>query len=119
MTLVFFNLIENSVKYSHEGKNIDVSIWQDKHSWSMRVRNFGRHIPKSDHKKIFIPFARVSAIGEQDLPGTGIGLAAVEKILLAHDENASIVVESHPTIKVDDKILEALTVFTITITKLK
>lgn len=95
MKLVINNLIENAAKYSARGETISIEIGIDRGAWFFFVTDIGRFIPATEYKSIFRPSQRLPAPkGQQDVPGTGLGLSAVWRIVYAHDSAASIDVES-------------------------
>lgn len=83
--ILLFNLIENAVKYSRRGGVVEISLWAEAGFWRLRVTNEGKYIPSESMKKIFDPYYRVEAEqGEQMMPGTGLGLYSVKKIVEMH-----------------------------------
>jgi signal transduction histidine kinase len=77
---VFQNLIGNSVKFSG-GHTPHVSITAEREGehWRFSVRDDGIGMDPEHAKRIFEPFQRLH--GEEDYPGTGIGLAVCERIV--------------------------------------
>ncbi|HDR46115.1 MAG TPA: HAMP domain-containing histidine kinase, partial [Geoalkalibacter subterraneus] len=80
---IFSNLINNAVRYAGaEGKSIEVggSVQGDRKQ--IFVRDHGVGIPPEEKDRLFDPFFR----GEnaRDIPGTGIGLTIVRKIVRLH-----------------------------------
>jgi len=76
--LVLQNLLENAVKFSPECSKIDVGC-TDGTFW---VRDLGIGFDMKYALKIFQPFERL--VRESEFPGTGIGLANVERIVKRH-----------------------------------
>ena len=80
---VFSNLIDNAIKYSRPGIDAHIEIGceerDDVHCFY--VRDSGRGIRPEDQDKVFRLFTRV---GSSDVPGEGVGLAAVRKIIDKH-----------------------------------
>jgi two-component system, OmpR family, phosphate regulon sensor histidine kinase PhoR len=58
---VVVNLVNNAVKYSNEVKQIDVEVGTRGRYVAIEVADKGAGIPRSEHKKIFEKFYRVSA----------------------------------------------------------
>ena len=73
------NIIDNAVKYSKTGGNVEVSQKKDKHHIYITVVDHGIGIPEKDTIKVGDRFYRASNVGE--VLGTGLGLAIVRKIL--------------------------------------
>ena len=88
---VFLNLIDNAIKYGPEDSNINVSINQQNHSYSISVADRGEGIPDEFKESIFTRFKRVHKGG---VKGTGLGLAIVKKVMDAH--KGKVLVEDNP-----------------------
>ncbi len=86
------NLVDNAVKYSREGGNVEV--WADKHGAliDICVRDNGIGIPARDLDRIFERFYRVDRARSRGTGGTGLGLAIVRHVAVNH--GGSVVVES-------------------------
>jgi len=83
MCRVFQNLIGNAVKFTG-GQTPVVSIEAEREGehWRFSVRDNGIGMNPEHAKRIFEPFQRLH--GEEDYPGTGIGLAVCERIIDQH-----------------------------------
>ncbi|MCI0486097.1 MAG: HAMP domain-containing histidine kinase [Blastocatellia bacterium] len=88
------NLLNNAVKYSEDIKKIAVRVGARDHHIAIEVADSGIGIPRSEQKKIFEKFYRVSAGLVHDTKGSGLGLALVKHIVEAH--RGQILVESAP-----------------------
>lgn len=93
LSQVFGNLIDNAVKYMPpEGEaRIEVGVERQPDGARFFVRDTGAGIRPEDQGKIFRLFAR---LGTPTVPGDGLGLTAVKKIIEQH--GGSIWVESAP-----------------------
>jgi CheY-like chemotaxis protein len=71
---VLLNLIANGINYSRPGAEVRVSFRPAGDHLRFLVTDTGRGIPRSDFKRVFVPFERV---GDDDgqLEGVGLGLA--------------------------------------------
>ena len=80
---VFQNLIGNAVKFTR-GENPEVTIAAEREGamWRIEVRDNGIGMDPESARRIFEPFRRLH--GEEDYPGTGIGLAVCERIVEQH-----------------------------------
>ena len=94
LTQVFFNLLDNSVKYSNGGKRIAVSLKREDQEILLSIRDWGLGIAKAEQEKIFERFHRVSTGLVHDVKGSGLGLSIVKHVVEAH--GGSVQVESAP-----------------------
>jgi signal transduction histidine kinase len=88
---VLDNLLDNAVKYSPRGGTVQVSIRSEPGVAVLAVSDRGEGIPKEDLPHVFERFRRGRNV-QGRIPGTGIGLAGVHRIVELH--NGSIAVES-------------------------
>jgi len=88
------NLLNNAVKYSDETKKIEISVRTQENNLAITVTDHGIGIPRSEHKKIFEKFYRVSTGLVHDTKGSGLGLSLVKHIVEAH--RGQIDVDSTP-----------------------
>lgn len=92
---VFYNLLDNAVKYSHENPQIKVTLENGKNGYLVAaVSDNGIGINKSEQKKIFEKLYRVSTGNIHNVKGFGLGLSYVKAIVEKHDGN--ILLESEP-----------------------
>ncbi|MGE0760774.1 MAG: ATP-binding protein, partial [Pirellulaceae bacterium] len=79
---VFENLLSNAIKYGCRGENgrIEIGGLTAAHEIRFYVRDHGPGIAKEFHRKIFGLFQRL----ESNQEGTGVGLAAVARIMETH-----------------------------------
>jgi PAS domain S-box-containing protein len=85
---VVTNLIDNAIKYSPEGGQIDVSIECDRASESLRivVRDHGVGVPLEHRAHIFDRFYQAHAGGPlTSMAGMGLGLYISRQIVELHD----------------------------------
>ena len=88
------NLLDNAIKYSRDARDIGVSLRRDGDFIVISVRDHGIGIPRSEQRKIFDRFHRVSTGLVHDVKGSGLGLAIVRHIVEAH--HGKVTVESRP-----------------------
>jgi signal transduction histidine kinase len=88
---VLDNLLDNALKYSPRGGAIEVSVGVDGDSAVVAISDVGEGIPPSDLPHVFERFRRGGNV-EGRIPGTGIGLAGVQRIVELH--HGSIAVQS-------------------------
>ncbi len=82
MMKVFFNLIDNALKYSPAGTPIDIKATLFKDKVKIEIKDQGVGIPKGDLKRIFDKFYRVER--PESMTGTGLGLSICKGIIEAH-----------------------------------
>ncbi len=75
---ILFNLVSNAIKFSPEGKPIQVKVKVNKKNWTLSVKDHGIGIPKSDQKHLFERFHRGKNV--TNIQGTGLGLNIVARI---------------------------------------
>ena len=82
-----FNLLDNAVKYSEPGGQVDVSLATDPEQRSLvvSVSDEGIGIPASERSRIFERFYRVDRARSRSTGGTGLGLSIVRHVALNHD----------------------------------
>jgi signal transduction histidine kinase len=80
---VLGNLIDNAVKYSPEGGEVQVSAAAVNGVIRIAVRDDGPGIPREQQARIFEKFERVDVPGTAK-PGTGLGLFIARSIAEAH-----------------------------------
>lgn len=80
---VWVNLLDNAIKYSPDGREIEVNISDMGESVSVSVTNVGEPIPDEAKEKIFVKFYQLdeSHSGE----GNGVGLAVVKRVVELHE----------------------------------
>jgi signal transduction histidine kinase len=77
---VFQNLVGNAVKFSgEETARVSIEAERDNGDWRFSVRDNGIGMNPDHARRIFEPFQRLH--GEEEYPGTGIGLAVCERII--------------------------------------
>jgi signal transduction histidine kinase len=89
---VLVNLIDNAVKYSPPGDEVEVSAWSDNGRACVTVRDHGPGIPREQQGLIFEKFGRANVGGGK--PGTGLGLFIARSIAEAH--GGSLAIRSAP-----------------------
>jgi signal transduction histidine kinase len=89
---VLANLIENAVKWSNAGEDVDVEVSATDGRVVIGVRDCGPGIPREEHGLIFEKFGR--AKGGAARSGTGLGLFIARSIAEAH--GGSVEVRSVP-----------------------
>lgn len=84
MTQAIFNLLDNSLKFSPEEKEVEVRIGKNKNSIIIKIKDKGIGIENDESNKIFEKFYRGKNAVKYSIKGTGLGLALVKYTIEAH-----------------------------------
>ncbi len=90
---VFVNLLSNAVKYTPDGGVIRVGLKRENGSVIATVSDTGCGIPPDDVPKLFQEFYRANDPINQQVRGTGLGLALVKRIVEAHHGKIAVASE--------------------------
>ena len=111
---VFQNLIGNAVKFTRgDDPRVSIEAEPEGSMWRISVRDNGIGMDTASCERIFEPFRRLH--GEEDYPGTGIGLAVCERIVEQHGGRiwvsstpgeGSVFSFTMPAAEVEDEVLE-------------
>ncbi|MDO8445747.1 MAG: heavy metal sensor histidine kinase [Deltaproteobacteria bacterium] len=88
---VLLNLVDNAIKYSPSGGEVELSLTRDKEYAHISVKDTGIGIAKEDQEKIFGRFYRVDASRSREVGGTGLGLSICKWITEGHGGKISVV----------------------------
>lgn len=88
---VLYNLIDNAIKFSHNGGIIYIQTSVRKEKVFVSVKDCGIGIPKESIKKIWDRFYKSDTSRGKDKKGTGLGLAIVKEIIQSHGENIDVI----------------------------
>jgi signal transduction histidine kinase len=81
---VFWNIVENSIKYAGEQCSINITISKKASCIYTEICDNGVGIPEDHIKRIFDRFYRVDTSRSRDKGGTGLGLAICKDIIVNH-----------------------------------
>ncbi len=84
LTQVFNNLVNNAIKYSPDGGNIDITGHVHGEYVTVSVRDEGIGIPNHQQHRIFKKFSRLDNALSRKTEGTGLGLFLTKAIIEAH-----------------------------------
>jgi signal transduction histidine kinase len=85
MNRVFSNLIENAIKYSGQGKNIEITTKDDDTWVYIDIKDNGVGIGPDDLDHIFDKFYRVKNDSSHKIKGSGLGLYLVKYFVELHN----------------------------------
>jgi two-component system heavy metal sensor histidine kinase CusS len=81
---VFFNLLDNGIKYTPKGGEVEVRIVHSGPEAIVTVRDTGIGIPAEHVPHVFDRFYRVDKARSQAEGGTGLGLSIAQSTIVAH-----------------------------------
>jgi signal transduction histidine kinase len=84
LSSAIWNLLDNAVKYSPRCKTVWAELDVEGGRAAICVRDRGIGVPAAERRTIFEKFRRGDAAREASIRGTGVGLAMVQHIVLAH-----------------------------------
>jgi signal transduction histidine kinase len=84
MQQAILNLLSNALKYSGDGRVIELSLMRSGPDAVIAVADRGVGIPAEEHQRIFEKFYRVRDASTERVAGTGLGLTLVEHVTRAH-----------------------------------
>lgn len=88
---VFYNLLDNAIKFSEKSGVIEVeTTLKDKNKVFVSVRDYGKGISKEDQKYVFDRFYKADTSRGKDKNCGGLGLSIVREFILAHGENIAV-----------------------------
>ena len=87
---VVYNLIENAVKFTNEGGEININITDTPARTTVKVKNTGQGIPADEIGYIFDRFYKTDKSRSQDKNGMGLGLYIVKTILKQHGGDITV-----------------------------
>ena len=86
--LVLSNLMDNACKYSPAGTRVTLEVVHKPGFVGISVKDEGRGIPEDAHATVFAEFSRLPLV--EQIPGVGLGLAMVQRIMLAHGGHVTL-----------------------------
>ncbi len=92
ITEALLNLISNSIKYSEEKREINITTYTVGNYFALSVEDKGIGIKEDELNKILIPYFRSEETVIKKKEGTGLGLTIIKHIMNAH--NGEIKIES-------------------------
>lgn len=88
---VFYNLLDNAIKFSNEDSTITIETTDRNDKISVSIKDRGIGIPKGNLNKIWERFYKSDSSRGKDKKGTGLGLAIVKEAIQTHGENITVV----------------------------
>ena len=92
---LLINLIDNAIKFSENGRSIDICIETEDDAITVSISNYGKEISDDQKQKIFNKFYQADESHSSE--GHGVGLAIVKKIVALHNGSISVTSENGRT----------------------
>ncbi len=102
MVEVIRNLFSNAIKFTPPGGHVQVSVATVEGRVLLRIADTGCGVPTNERERIFHPLYRGIEVRDGRVPGTGVGLAIVERIVRLHggriwvEDNTAAATAEHP-----------------------
>ena len=87
---VFYNLIDNAVKFTNDHGEIHISMENDGEYVSVSIKNTGKGISEEDIDHVFERFYKGDKSRSLDTKSTGLGLFIVKNIVKLHNGEISV-----------------------------
>ncbi|UOE93090.1 HAMP domain-containing sensor histidine kinase [Alkalihalobacillus sp. LMS39] len=81
---VWLNLLNNAIKYSPEKGTISIEVKQEDDYVIVSIQDDGKGIPSEAFPRLFERFYKVDRARTNQMPGNGLGLSIVKKIIDLH-----------------------------------
>lgn len=86
----FYNILDNSIKYTPEGGTVKMSVERDNNCAVVTVSDTGIGIAQSEIYRIFDRFYRVDKARSRETGGTGLGLSIALNAVELHGGNIQV-----------------------------
>lgn len=87
LCILMRNLVDNAIRYTPEGGEVQVSLYEEEGTISLCVEDNGPGIPETERERIFGRFIRLAG---QETNGSGLGLSIVQRIAGLHRAELSL-----------------------------
>ncbi len=96
IVVAMMNILDNAVKHSFRGNRVEIRYgYRKNYRWFFQVENEGIHIPEGMIDNLMMLGIRQGTPkGYHYRAGQGLGLAITNRILKAHEENATVKITS-------------------------
>jgi two-component system, sensor histidine kinase and response regulator len=93
LAIVLNNLLSNAVKYNRDRGRVDVFVGEAGGALLIEVRDTGLGMSPSEKKQLFKEFSRIRNAETADIPGSGLGLSILKKIVRLYGGTVTVVSE--------------------------
>lgn len=87
---VFFNLVENAIRYTPSGETVTVRVSAEDNHAQVEVADTGAGIAPEHLPHLFERFYRVDKARSRELGGVGLGLSIVKALVEAHGGSVAV-----------------------------
>ena len=84
MLQVFRNIIGNAIKFTPQNGSVKLEANERENYVEVAVHDTGIGIPREELGRVFLKFQQIVPAKGEKIKGTGLGLATVKQIILAH-----------------------------------
>lgn len=90
LEIILNNIFSNAVKYNKDGGRVDCNFTDNESNVEIQVTDTGIGISEDDQQKLFKEFVRIKNEETRKIPGSGLGLSIVKRILENYDSEISM-----------------------------
>ena len=88
--IILNNLVSNAVKYNRDSGTVTIRLKQEDQYIHLSVEDTGIGMTKEESERLFEDFVRIRNEKTRSIPGSGLGLSIVRKIVQLYGGKASI-----------------------------
>lgn len=85
-----YNIADNAIKYTHEGGNVTVNLYEQDDYGVIDIEDTGDGIPDNEKQNVFERFYRLDDSRARETGGTGLGLAIAKEAVNLHSGSIEI-----------------------------
>lgn len=90
LTSICTNLVDNAIKYTPDGGSVRIILEHNGTYVKLKIKDTGIGLSAEEKEKIFEEFFRVKNSFTVKVPGTGLGLSLVKKLVELHNGRISV-----------------------------
>ncbi|OGV49736.1 MAG: hypothetical protein A2X49_04940 [Lentisphaerae bacterium GWF2_52_8] len=90
MDMILSNLLTNAVKYNKPGGKVTLEIEASQGWVNIICRDTGIGMTKEESGRLFLEFTRIKNAHTRNIPGSGLGLSIVDKVVKLYGGNVTV-----------------------------